>query len=96
MRYIPQAITVSATPRTKIRVIGEIRVRIKEEKSVSFKSSSDADISQFTMSSCHTDLIILCHTDLTDLTDLPMLRMAHGCHFYASLEVQESHNQELP
>ena len=40
--------------------------------------------------------ISLCHTDLTDLTDLPMLRMAHGCHFYASLEVKESHNQELP
>ena len=26
----------------------------------------------------HTDIIFLKHTDLTDLTDLPMLRMAHG------------------
>ena len=29
----------------------------------------------------HEFLYIIRHTDLTDLTDLPMLRMAHGCPF---------------
>ena len=35
----------------------------------------------YTNNLLHTDLTFLKHTDLTNLTDLPMLRMAHGCHF---------------
>ena len=35
----------------------------------------------------HVDLsLFYTHTDLTDLTDLPMLRMAHGCPFLCHIK----------